>query len=253
MPATYAVSHDSWETRTAARRNVASLERLGLLKTSLIDYPGEVAAVVFTPGCNLRCPYCHNPRLVSGRAPDDFLPRERVLDVLDARAHVLTGVCVTGGEPLVHEELPELIDAVRALGLRVKLDTNGMLPDRLARVSVDFVALDLKLAPRRYRELGGPADAAARLADSIAATRAVTPDYEFRTTVVPGLVRPADVAEIATLLAPSETLVLAPFRPGDTLDPRLAAARAPADELLERCVQAATRAGVGCRVRGRRG
>lgn len=232
---------------------MASLERLGLLKTSLIDYPGEVAAVVFTAGCNLRCPYCHNPRLVAGPAPDDFRPRESVLGVLDERAAVLTGVCVTGGEPLIHDDLGDLVRAIRDRGLKVKLDTNGMLPDRLARADVDFVALDLKLAPRRYRELGAPADAPARLADAIAATRAAAPRYEFRTTVVPGLVDPGDVAEIAALLAPGETLVLAPFRPGETLDPRLATTEPPTDELLDRCVEAAARAGVGCRVRGRSG
>ena len=181
---------------------MATLERLGLLKTSLIDFPGEVAAVVFTAGCNLRCPYCHNPRLVPGPPPEDFLTRDAVFDALASRAGVLTGVCVTGGEPLVHDGLADLLDAVRGLGLTVKMETNGRLPERLEAVSVDFVALDLKLAPERYGELGTGA-----------------------------------------------RLTLAQFRPGTTLDPRIASAPAPDEELIASCVEAAARHGVDCRVR----
>ncbi|MFW5776692.1 MAG: anaerobic ribonucleoside-triphosphate reductase activating protein [Spirochaetota bacterium] len=228
---------------------MATLRRLGLLKTSLIDYPGEVAAVVFTAGCNLRCPYCHNPRLVTGPPPAEFLPRDEVLGVIAARAGVLTGVCVTGGEPLVHERLPELLASIRDTGLKVKLDTNGMLPHRLEAVSVDFVALDLKLAPERYGELGGPPDAPARLAAAVDVVRRTAPAYEFRTTVVPGLVGPRDVEAIASLLGVGARLTLAAFRPGATLDPRLASTPSPDDELTARCVEAGARRGVVCRVR----
>ena len=185
-----------------------------------------------------------------GPAPDDFLTRDAVFDALASRAGVLTGVCVTGGEPLIHDGLADLLDAVRGLGLKVKMDTNGMLPERLEAVSVDFIALDLKLAPERYGELGGPPDAPARLAAAIDVLRRSVPAYEFRTTVVPGLVGPRDVAAIASLLGTGARLTLAQFRPGATLDPRIASSPAPDDELIASCVEAAARHGVDCRVRG---
>lgn len=222
---------------------------LGLLKTSLIDFPGEVAAVIFTAGCNLACPYCHNPELVGPRPPADFVSREEVERFLRTRAGVLTGVCITGGEPLLHPSLADLVALVRSHRLKVKLDTNGMLPERLAGLDVDFVALDIKLRPDRYRaELGGPEDARRRLLASIGIARSKA-RREFRTTVVPGLVTPEDVGQIALLLEPSDELVLTAFRPGKTLD-RAFGSRPPADgALLDACRRAARDVGLACRIR----
>jgi pyruvate formate lyase activating enzyme len=240
------------------------------VKTSLADYPGEVAAVLFTAGCNLACPYCHNPELVHGGAPADFLPRAEIEAFLRRRAGVLTGVCITGGEPLLHAGVRELVGLVHELGLKVKLDTNGMLPDRLKAIPADAVALDLKLAPERYLELGaagaasppaahGRARAAARsspaerIRSAVRAVRAHAAAHEFRTTVVPGLVRREDIEAIVDLLEPGERYVLAAFRPGATLDPAYAARRAPEPDLLEEYASVARSRGVDCVVRDYRG
>jgi pyruvate formate lyase activating enzyme len=132
-----------------------ALSSLGLIKTSLIDFPGEVAAVLFTFGCNLRCPYCQNPALVTGPPPRDFISREEVRAFLKKRKDVLGGVCITGGEPLLHSDLGELIGEIKSLGLKVKLDTNGTIPERLREANVDYVAIDFKTSLEKYRLLTG--------------------------------------------------------------------------------------------------
>jgi len=106
-----------------------ALTHVGLQKTTLLDFPGEVAATVFTPGCNLRCPYCHNPSLVQPPYPQDLISLEELDRFLEKRAKVLGGVCITGGEPLLHDNLDELISLIRSHGLKVKLDTNGTFPE----------------------------------------------------------------------------------------------------------------------------
>ncbi|NBC28673.1 MAG: anaerobic ribonucleoside-triphosphate reductase activating protein [Spirochaetes bacterium] len=222
-----------------------ALDKLGLVKTSLVDFPGKVAATLFTHGCNLRCPYCHNANLVTGGVPDDFLPRAEVLDFLARRRKLLDGVAVTGGEPLLHSDLDALIAEIRDLGLMVKVDTNGLLPERLEALDADYVAMDLKTAPERYPELADPgtarreppSSAGERIRASLAVLRdrARTGrwDYELRTTVVPELVTQIDVEEIAALLTPGERIVLAPFRGGRTLDPAYADTPPPAPALLQ--------------------
>ncbi|MDR2102454.1 MAG: radical SAM protein, partial [Treponema sp.] len=136
-----------------------------LRKTSLVDYPGEVAAVFFFPGCNLRCPWCQNRELLPGGCspergePGFFINREAALAHIKKRRAVLGGVVLSGGEPTLSGELPALIRRIKDLGLKVKLDTNGMAPEVLAglfgdeKTRPDYIALDLKLSPRRYGEL----------------------------------------------------------------------------------------------------
>lgn len=197
------------------------LDRLGLIKTTLLDYPGRVAAVVFTHGCDLHCPWCHNPGLVHGPVPGDFWPRAAVLDFLRRRRTVLGGVAITGGEPLYHQDLPLLLEEIHALGLDLKLDTNGTYPRRLAELPpglVDVVAMDVKNAPSRYHLQGIPG-MGPRIEESVAWIRDHYPRHEFRTTWVPGLNDLAEVPEMARLLGPGEALTLTGFRAGTTLDP----------------------------------
>ena len=130
----------------------------GLQKMTLLDFPGRVACTVFTGGCNLRCPFCHNAGLVKN--PCEFPnAEEEVLSYLTARKSILKGVCVTGGEPLLQPDLIPFLQKIKALGLAVKLDTNGGLPQKLKGAIesglVDFIAMDIKSAPKTYSLASG--------------------------------------------------------------------------------------------------
>lgn len=163
----------------------------GIQKLTLLDYPGKTACTVFTDGCNLRCPFCHNARLVLPEKRDGTsLPDAEIPAFLKKRAGLLDGICVTGGEPLLHaRELREFLPAVRELGYAVKLDTNGTKPDVLAEFMrdglVDYVAMDVKNAFPYYAETVGIADFdITPVKESIALLMRGDVDYEFRTTVV---------------------------------------------------------------------
>lgn len=196
----------------------------GLQPTSLIDYPGKLCCVLFLAGCNFECPYCHNPQLTG----DPALHAERVTAAevfafLEQRRGRLDGVVVSGGEPTLHAELPELCRRIKRLGFPVKLDTNGSRPEMLARLVaeglVDYVAMDLKTDPERYRESVSAGCDAATLRASVDAIMRSGLNYEFRTTCVRPLVSPATVERIARLIWGSRLYVLQPFRAGDILRP----------------------------------
>jgi pyruvate formate lyase activating enzyme len=235
------------------------LKRLALRKTSLVDFPGRVASVLFSPGCNFRCPYCHNAPLIAldafdGRegtevGGDGSLPIAEVMDLLRTRAGRISGVVLSGGEPLLHEELPGLARDIHALGLKVKLDTNGSFPERIAAVEADYVALDLKTAPSRYG-LVAPGAMGSRIAASIGAVRASGVDFEIRITCAPGVVGPEDMEEMAGLLEPGDEVVLQPFRPGGCLDPRWDGMEAYPDSAIESFGLALARRAPRTRVRG---
>ncbi len=164
----------------------------GLQKLTLLDYPGHVACTVFTPGCNFRCPFCHNAPLVLPERLGCDTTEEEVLAFLKKRVGILDGVAITGGEPLLHKDIGAFLEKVRALGFRVKLDTNGSFPDHLIALVrnglVDRVAMDVKNAPALYGKTVGiePFDLAPveRSKDFLLSGEV---EYEFRTTVVRGL------------------------------------------------------------------
>ena len=160
----------------------------GLQKMTLLDYPGKVACTVFLGGCDLRCPFCHNSGLVAGPMPAE-LNDGALLAFLDKRRGLLDGVCVTGGEPLLRPELPQLLSRIKELGYPVKLDTNGGRPERLRALLeaglVDYVAMDIKNSPERYGETAGvPGLDLVPFRESVSLLLRGTVDYEFRTTVV---------------------------------------------------------------------
>jgi pyruvate formate lyase activating enzyme len=177
-----------------------------------------MSSVLFTPGCNLRCPFCHNWRIVvEPKGP--FLTEDEALDILDERKGFIDSVVVTGGEPTIQEGLPNFLGRLREEEFNVKLDTNGMKPEVLEKCLglVDYVAMDLKTAPRRYRELGcGSPDA---LMESVRLVLEGDVDYEFRCTVVPGFVDAESVSEMNRAVSGARRFVFQQFVPGDTLDP----------------------------------
>jgi pyruvate formate lyase activating enzyme len=196
----------------------------GIQPTSCIDYPGKLACVLFLAGCNFECPYCHNPHLTGDPALHaERVPPDEAFAFLEQRRGRLDGVVVSGGEPTLHAELPELCRRIKRLGFPVKLDTNGSRPEMLARLMaeglVDYVAMDLKTDPERYRESVSAGCDAATLRASVDAIMRSGLDYEFRTTCVRPLVSPATVERIARLIRGSRLYILQPFRAGDILRP----------------------------------
>ncbi len=217
------------------------LNRVGLQKTTLIDYPGLVASTVFTAGCNLRCPYCHNPELVNQGIPKSFINMEDFFGFLEKRKNVLDGVCITGGEPLIHDNLPEIIKQIQGFGLKVKLDTNGTFPEKLKTLSPDYIAMDLKTTPQKYHLLTGispgrksTGSLAEKIIISLEYLKTGSIDFEIRTTWVPGIVELEDIPEMARLLEGIENYYITPFRGGVTLDPEWNGWPSPASETMEK-------------------
>lgn len=189
----------------------------GLQRCSLVDYPGHVSAVIFTQGCNFRCPYCHNPQLVDPARFGQPLDVDEVFRFLQSRIGRLQAVVVSGGEPLVHDDLPALLGRIRELGYLVKLDTNGSFPGRLSAVVsaglVDFIAMDIKAPFGRYGELAGvPIDIEA-IRESIRIIRESGVDYLFRTTLAEPLLGEDDIRTIRELLGPAEHYRVQPINP----------------------------------------
>ena len=159
----------------------------GLQKMTLLDYPEKVACTVFLPGCNMRCPFCHNSGLVLPEQMEETFSEELLLNFLQRRQGKLDGVCITGGEPTVHRDLPRLIERIRALGFLVKLDTNGSNPGMLRELldgqQLDYVAMDIKNGPGLYAETSGSTGLLPAVEESVRLLMTGKTDYEFRTTV----------------------------------------------------------------------
>ncbi|MFA5258297.1 MAG: anaerobic ribonucleoside-triphosphate reductase activating protein [Opitutales bacterium] len=192
-------------------------------KTSLIDFPGRVAAVVFTQGCNMRCPYCHNPSLVLPGKFEEPLDEAALFEFLERRKGRLDGVVISGGEPTVHRDLPDFIRRVRALGFDVKLDTNGSNPAMLAAMLavdlLDYVAMDLKGDPGRYADFCGAAIPEASIRASVDMIIHSGVDHEFRTTAVPGMHTLEGLKALADLVQGADRYAVQVFRPGTCLNP----------------------------------
>ena len=188
----------------------------GLQKTTLLDFPGHIACTVFLAGCNLRCPFCHNASLV---LPEQFqspqMSEAELLDFLKTRQRKLRGVCVTGGEPTLYGDLPQLLEEIRSLGFLTKLDTNGtnpsMLQSLLERHLVDYVAMDIKNSPGRYAQTCGNVDFLEQVKRSAALLMESGVDYEFRTTVCHPLHDAEAMAEIGQWLQGAKRYYLQQF------------------------------------------
>ena len=194
----------------------------GLQKMTLLDYPGRVACTVFLGQCNFRCPYCHNFELVDGSTPP-VMETEELYAFLEKRRGLLDGVVITGGEPCLHRDLPDLIMGIRRMGYSVKLDTNGSYPAMLARLLreglVDYVAMDIKNAPEKYAVTAG-----LRSMDTTLVRKSLQlllgqdrTGYEFRTTVVAQLHTAEDFEAIGRMIKGAPAYYLQPFTDRETV------------------------------------
>lgn len=174
----------------------------GLQKLTLLDYPGHTACTVFTGGCNLRCPFCHNSPLVLTPEADLPFSEEDVFALLNKRKGILDGVAVTGGEPLIQKDIAAFLEKVKTEGFLVKLDTNGTFPEKLKELIdnslVDYVAMDIKNSREKYALTSGVKNIdTAKIEQSISLLMTGSVDYEFRTTVVKEYHTVSDVEDIA--------------------------------------------------------
>lgn len=177
---------------------------VGLQKMTLLDYPGKVACTVFLGGCNFRCPFCHNSELLEANTPS-YMEPEALLAFLQKRQGILDGVCITGGEPTLQKDLPQLLRSIKALGYPIKLDTNGCRPQMLRQLVsdglVDYVAMDIKNSPERYGLTVGLEKPDLRATEeSIRFLLSGAVDYELRTTVVLPLHTEASVSQMGQWL-----------------------------------------------------
>jgi len=198
----------------------------GFLPMTLSDYPGRIAAAVFTQGCNFRCPFCHNGTLLATDPPSDTLmPVDRVVDFLDRRRECLDAVIVTGGEPTIQPDLPMFVNRIRRKGFKIKLDTNGSRPAVLRQLlachMLDYVAMDIKAPPGKYARLTGTDAPIASITESIALLAESDTPCEFRTTYVPALLAADDLQQIRSCLPPGARHTVQPFVPDNALDASL--------------------------------
>lgn len=195
---------------------------LGLQKLTLLDYPGVVACTLFSSGCNFACPFCHNASLAKGGAQEGFLSSDEVLEFLKKRSGLLDGVCLTGGEFLLHKESSELIANIKDLGYKVKLDTNGAFPEILEELleekKLDYVAMDIKNSPEKYALTSGNDKCLPLVEKSVKKLLEGKIPYEFRTTVTGSLHCREDFFAIGEWIRGAEKYFLQPFADsGDVL------------------------------------
>lgn len=197
----------------------------GLQKLTLIDYPGKLAATVFTVGCNFRCPFCHNPELVNLKLIHNEKSEKEFFDFLKKRKGKLEGVCITGGEPAIQPDILDFMGKIKKLGFLVKLDTNGARPDVLKKAMdeklIDFVAMDIKNQLKKYAVTTNSDVDIERIKLSAELIMRSKIPYEFRTTVVPGIHTIKDFIEISHWLKGAKNYCLQEYREGVILDPKL--------------------------------
>ncbi|MGE9295664.1 MAG: anaerobic ribonucleoside-triphosphate reductase activating protein [Puniceicoccales bacterium] len=210
----------------------------GLIKNSLIDFPGRPALVIFTQGCSWRCPFCHNPRLIARRASCS-LKIDSIFELLAKRPARARNLVITGGEPTEQADLIPTLCRAKHIGARVKLDTNGSNPKVLRRVVqeglAEYIALDVKGPLARYSKFTGGIRAAEAMQESISLLLHHATAYEFRTTVVPALHRPADFAAVGESLQGGRQLYLQGFRRKGVLDRELRETSEPTAAFLREC------------------
>lgn len=193
------------------------MEIHGFNKTTLLDYPGHLAATIFTGGCNFRCPFCHNGSLVLNPKGQPLITEEEIFAVLEKRKHMLEGVCITGGEPTLQKDLPDFIRRIKSLGILVKLDTNGMKPEMLKACLkeglLDYVAMDIKNSKENYGlSTGLLQPELEKIEESVRLLKESSIEYEFRTTIVKEHHTAEDMERIGQWLAGAPRYYLQNYR-----------------------------------------
>lgn len=215
----------------------------GLRQTSLIDYDGRIVTTLFTQGCNLRCAYCHNPELIDCWIDDkSVFDISDILDFLWRRRDLIDGVCITGGEPTLQQGLTDFAVQIKEMDLKIKLDTNGSLPEVMGRLIetdlVDHIAVDVKGIDDNPGFIGlaeGTGESyKEKVTESIDLIMEADIGYEFRTTVVPGIHTKADIEKIAERIQGADKYYLQNFQANNPLDSELEERRSFSDdELIE--------------------
>ncbi|MBU3964565.1 anaerobic ribonucleoside-triphosphate reductase activating protein [Patescibacteria group bacterium] len=213
----------------------------GIQKSTLIDYPGKVSATIFVSGCNFKCGFCHNPELVLVEEikKHQCISEEKIWEFLEERKGFLDGVVICGGEPTIYDDLPDFIEKIQDMGFLIKLDTNGSRPEILQQMIelnlLDYVAMDVKAPKKRYKAVVGADIDVGQIEKSIKLLKKGVIDFEFRTTLVPGLVERKDVLEIVKWISPAPKYFLQNFQSqGKIIDSKLSKVRPFQDGYLEK-------------------
>jgi pyruvate formate lyase activating enzyme len=225
---------------------------IGWQKSSFIDFPGTVSTVLFLSGCNLRCPYCHNPGIVLNQY--DPILFDDIRAYITKYKHILEGVVISGGEPSLHRGLKSLCDDLKTFDLRIKIDTNGLNPEAIINCAPDYLALDIKTAIEKYSRLTSisslPHDYRERLGMAIGVAKRMSQNAEVRITAVPGIVDIDDVDSLCIDLRGVSKLFIQQFNPSqDMLDPAYSSLKPYTLLELDGFRDRFLRAGVGCEVR----
>lgn len=207
----------------------------GIQKTTLIDFPGKVAATLFTYGCDFRCPFCHNPELVIEK-PRGMFSEDVVLEFLSTRVDKLDGIVITGGEPLMNEGIKKFIHNVKKMGFLVKVDTNGYHPNQIKKLLelVDYWAMDIKNGEEKYNKTTGIVVEMDRVKESIKIIKDGGKDYEFRTTFVPGLHDETSAKNIGKLIKGAKRYTIQNFVCGKTISKQYSKKESFKEEDLEK-------------------
>lgn len=223
----------------------------GFLPTSLIDYPQKIAAVLFFSGCNFRCPYCHNHDLVLNFDTLPSFDLAAILLELQIKNKFLDGVVLTGGEPLLHKDLPSIISQIKEIsGMQIKLDTNGYLPEKLNQLLEDkklnYIAMDIKTSSEKYWQAAGldqrkNPDIVQRIKKSIALMAASGIEHEFRTTLVPAITDQESIISVCRLLPSESPYYLQPFSNERTLDRQYLSLRPFSEQKMQKLLTTAKR------------
>ncbi len=199
----------------------------GFIQTSMLDWDGMIVSTLYVPGCNFRCPFCQNSGLILTPDKYETIPLKQVTDYLIKNKGWIDGVCLTGGEPCMYEDLADFIGEIRKTGVKIKFDTNGAFPGVLKGLMdkniIDYIAIDIKapLEEEPYKKSAGIENKLLidRVKESIKIVMKSKIDYEFRTTVVPTLHSREDIEKIARYIKGAKKYALQNFKPQETLDP----------------------------------